>query len=100
MPERDVQAESILIGSRRIQRGTYRSAGSAENGLKESGPKTSSERPQYGPVTPLSSEWSGFVAGRGRRMKQRGWNRDKMKNIVPFCRQRQKGAFFARTAHG
>ncbi|OUQ27756.1 hypothetical protein B5E77_05225 [Lachnoclostridium sp. An131] len=26
-------------------------------------------------------------------MKQRGWNRDKMKNIVPFCRQRQKGAF-------
>ena len=45
-----------LIGSRRIQRGTYRSAGSAENGLKESGPKTSSERPQYGPVTPLSSE--------------------------------------------
>jgi hypothetical protein len=56
MPERDVQAESILIGSRRIQRGTYRSAGSAENGLKESGPKTSSERPQYGPVTPLSSE--------------------------------------------
>ena len=43
MPERGAYAGSILIGKQRIR------------GIRRSVPKTTSERPQSGPVTPLSS---------------------------------------------